>query len=141
MFQNHKMNPRLCGNSRGSPYMKRQAQRQAKADSWKLCRAALGDADISADEFLTGRGRYNSLSALPLLVVCKRFYSGHSKLMDQDGCLIGFKYHLDAIAETLGVNDRDFELRLEQRRVASGHWLGIEVTPAWAVAVEKERAG
>jgi hypothetical protein len=138
VFPNYKINPRLSGNGRGSAYMKREAQRLAKADGQRLCLAALDEAGTWASDFLTNGGEYTLDEALPLTVICRRFYSGHSQLMDKENCLMGFKYYIDGIAKALAsVNDRDFDLKLEQAREKTGHRFEISLIPAWAV---KEQA-
>ncbi len=130
-FPNYKIDPRLSGNSRGSAYLKRQAQRQAKGDGEKLCFAALNEKGVDAREFLTHNYRFFIPAALPLRLVCRRFYDGKNKIMDKENCLMGFKYYIDGIARALGINDRDFDLQLEQIR--GNQKLEIEITPAWAV--------
>jgi hypothetical protein len=133
VFPNYKINPRLSGNGRGSAYLKRQLQREAKADGLHLALAAFDAAGTWAREFLTNDGRYTIEDALPLLVVCRRVYSGHSQLMDYENCLLGFKYFLDGIALALtNVNDRDFDLKLEQVREPTGHRFEIILIPNWA---------
>jgi hypothetical protein len=133
VFPNYKMNPRLCGNTRGSAFLKREAQRQAKADSQRLCQHALSEAGTDAEQFLTNDYKYHLDQALPLKVICRRVYSGHSNRMDKENCLLGFKYYVDGIAVITCYNDRDFDLELEQVREKTGHRLEIELIPAWAV--------
>jgi hypothetical protein len=134
IFLNHKADKDLGGNSRCHWRTIRTKNAANLNVAHILTLSALSDAGTFASEFLTHENSYPLTDAMPIRIICRRYYSGLAKEWDKDNLIGAFKGYLDGVSAALVTNDLKFEPRVEQLKVKEGSWLEVEIIPNWALA-------